>query len=169
MQSTTFDPESDGYLMVASRDQARMTWLRPDGRPNLANPKLLLNATLDPVATDLLFAGTPLASGGVNRAIADRTVRPRGFALPSRIRVERHGRIEAAQSRNVMALLPGSDPRLAREVIVLTAHLDHLGLVAPVNGDRIMNGVLDNSAGVATILEVAFHDNPEDAQEKRDH
>ena len=140
---------------VASRNQARMNWVRPDGRPNLANPRLLLNATLDPVATDLLLVGSPLANGGVPRAIADRSIRPRGFELPTRLRVERHGRVEAAQSRNVVALLPGGDPRLAREVIILSAHLDHLGLVAPVNGDGIMNGVLDNAAGVATILEVA--------------
>ena len=141
---------------VAARNLAQMQWLRPDGRANTANPSLVLNAYLDPVATDLLFAATPLANGGIARAIADRSQRPRGFALPGRIRVDRRGRIAPANSENVVALLPGSDPRLGREVLILSAHLDHLGLVTPnAKGDGIMNGVLDNAAGVAVILEVA--------------
>ena len=141
---------------VAARNLAQMQWLRPDGRANTANPSLILNAYLDPVATDLLFAATPLANGGIARAIADRSQRPRGFALPGRIRVDRRGRIAPANSENVVALLPGSDPRLGREVLILSAHLDHLGLVTPnAKGDGIMNGVLDNAAGVAVILEVA--------------
>ena len=53
------------------------------------------------------------------------------------------------------ALLPGSDPALAGEHVVLTAHLDHLGVGAAVNGDRIYNGAMDNASGIATLLEVA--------------
>ena len=59
------------------------------------------------------------------------------------------------QSDNVAALLPGSDPILAREHVVLTAHLDHLGVGATINGDRIYNGAMDNASGIATLLEVA--------------
>ena len=59
------------------------------------------------------------------------------------------------QSDNIAALLPGSDPTLAREHVVLTAHLDHVGIGAPVNGDRIYNGAMDNASGIATLLEVA--------------
>ena len=49
----------------------------------------------------------------------------------------------------------GSDPKLKDEVVVLSAHLDHIGVTPPVNGDGINNGALDNAAGVATTLEVA--------------
>jgi len=59
------------------------------------------------------------------------------------------------QSENVVGLLEGSDPKLKSEVVVLSAHLDHLGITPPVNGDSINNGALDNAAGVATTLEVA--------------
>jgi Zn-dependent M28 family amino/carboxypeptidase len=54
-----------------------------------------------------------------------------------------------------LALLPGSDPVLAREVIVFTSHLDHVGIGPVVNGDSIYNGALDNAIGVATMLEIA--------------
>jgi hypothetical protein len=59
------------------------------------------------------------------------------------------------QSENVVGLLEGSDPKLKGEVVVLSAHLDHLGITPPIDGDSINNGALDNAAGVATTLEVA--------------
>jgi Zn-dependent M28 family amino/carboxypeptidase len=51
--------------------------------------------------------------------------------------------------------LPGSDPKLKNEYVVLSAHLDHIGITPPVKGDSINNGALDNASGVATTLEVA--------------
>ncbi|MEO7775063.1 MAG: M20/M25/M40 family metallo-hydrolase [Steroidobacteraceae bacterium] len=57
---------------------------------------------------------------------------------------------------NVAGLLRGSDPKLAHQVVVFTAHHDHLGIGEPdKTGDRIYNGALDNGAGVAQILAVA--------------
>jgi hypothetical protein len=59
-------------------------------------------------------------------------------------------------SRNVAALLPGSDPALRREVVVFTAHLDHLGISTPdARGDSIYNGFSDNAAGSAMLLAIA--------------
>ncbi|MGE5184555.1 MAG: M28 family peptidase [Acidobacteriota bacterium] len=58
-------------------------------------------------------------------------------------------------ARNVAALLPGSDPALAAETVVYSAHLDHLGLGPPVDGDSIYNGALDDAIGVAGIIEMA--------------
>jgi Zn-dependent M28 family amino/carboxypeptidase len=55
----------------------------------------------------------------------------------------------------VLARLEGSDPRLKDEYVVYSAHWDHLGVGAPVNGDTIYNGALDNASGVATVLEIA--------------
>jgi Zn-dependent M28 family amino/carboxypeptidase len=59
------------------------------------------------------------------------------------------------QSRNVLARLEGSDPRLRDEWVVYTAHWDHLGKGAAVKGDNIYNGALDNASGVAAVLEIA--------------
>jgi hypothetical protein len=60
-----------------------------------------------------------------------------------------------AESMNVLGWLPGSDPALAREPIVVTCHLDHLGIAAAVNGDNIYNGAMDNGMGVSLMLAVA--------------
>ena len=58
-------------------------------------------------------------------------------------------------SRNVVARLEGSDAALKDQYVVYTAHWDHLGVGAPVNGDKIYNGALDNASGVAQLLEIA--------------
>jgi Zn-dependent M28 family amino/carboxypeptidase len=64
-------------------------------------------------------------------------------------------RIERVQTANVLGLLPGSDPQLADEVVVYTAHHDHLGVGHEKDGDAIYNGALDNAAGVAQVLAIA--------------
>ncbi len=58
-------------------------------------------------------------------------------------------------SANVLGLLRGSDPVLADEVVVITAHHDHLGTDPDAEGDGIYNGARDNAAGVAIALEIA--------------
>ena len=63
--------------------------------------------------------------------------------------------LRTIDSRNVVAKLEGSDPVLKDEYVVYSAHWDHLGVGAPVNGDTIYNGALDNATGVATVLEIA--------------
>ena len=64
-------------------------------------------------------------------------------------------KLRTIDSRNVIAKLEGSDPVLKDEYVVYSAHWDHLGVGAPVNGDTIYNGALDNATGVATVLEIA--------------
>jgi Zn-dependent M28 family amino/carboxypeptidase len=57
--------------------------------------------------------------------------------------------------KNVVAVLEGSDPKLKNEVILLTAHYDHVGVREGGEGDRIMNGANDNASGTATVLALA--------------
>jgi Zn-dependent M28 family amino/carboxypeptidase len=64
-------------------------------------------------------------------------------------------RVTAVESANVIAKLPGSDPALKDQYVVLSAHADHLGIGEPINGDRIYNGAMDNASGVAVVLDVA--------------
>jgi Zn-dependent M28 family amino/carboxypeptidase len=59
------------------------------------------------------------------------------------------------QSRNVVAKLTGSDPKLQAEYIVYTAHWDHLGIDPSLQGDQIFNGAVDNASGTAGLLELA--------------
>ena len=63
-------------------------------------------------------------------------------------------------SPNVLAILPGTDPSVANEYVLLMAHLDHLGIREPrpddaAGADRINNGAMDNATGIATLIEVA--------------
>ena len=59
-------------------------------------------------------------------------------------------------SANVLGLIPGSDPEVADELVIYTAHHDHLGIAKPdEDGDAIYNGARDNASGCATILGVA--------------
>lgn len=79
----------------------------------------------------------------------------RSFDLGLGARVTARFHHEPFESANVAALLPGSDPELAREHLVMTAHLDHLGTGAPLGGDSIYNGTLDNASGSAALLTLA--------------
>jgi Zn-dependent M28 family amino/carboxypeptidase len=64
--------------------------------------------------------------------------------------------LKAKRTANVLGLLPGSDPALRDEVVIYTAHHDHLGVGEPDStGDGIYNGALDNAAGVAQMLAIA--------------
>jgi hypothetical protein len=64
-------------------------------------------------------------------------------------------RLDQATPPNVAAVLRGSDPRLRDEYVILSAHMDHVGVGRPVNGDSIYNGADDNASGTAGLLEVA--------------
>ncbi|MEP7380223.1 MAG: M28 family metallopeptidase [Gemmatimonadota bacterium] len=63
--------------------------------------------------------------------------------------------LRTIDSRNVIARLDGSDPALKDEYVIYTAHWDHFGVGAPVNGDSIYNGALDNATGTAGLLVMA--------------
>ena len=59
------------------------------------------------------------------------------------------------ESANLVAKFPGSDPTLKDEYVVLSAHIDHVGIGEPINGDRIYNGAMDNGSGSALVLDMA--------------
>jgi len=64
------------------------------------------------------------------------------------------------ESQNVAAIWPGSDPALKQEYVVLSAHIDHVGVGQPINGDSIYNGAMDNASGIASLLDMVqtLHD-----------
>ena len=55
----------------------------------------------------------------------------------------------------MIAVLPGSDPKLSQEYVVYSAHVDHLGIGKPINGDSIYNGAADDASGTAALLVIA--------------
>ena len=77
------------------------------------------------------------------------------FALDKRLTVTAQIDEEKLTSDNILAVLPGSDPALANEYVVVSAHLDGYGFGEPVNGDRIYNAALDDAGSVANLIELA--------------
>ena len=130
-------------------------WIGADGRPYSIAPDLAITGALSQASAAALFVGAPRTLSSVLQESARPGARVKGFALKPRVSVERHSVVTKISSPNVMAVLPGSDPRLANEYVVLTGHLDAIGLVDPVDGDPIVNGAMDNASGIATMLEAA--------------
>jgi hypothetical protein len=89
------------------------------------------------------------------------------FALPATLRATARLENTPVESSNVVAKLEGGDPRLRNEYVVLSAHIDHLGIGKPVNGDRIYNGAFDNASGVAALLDIMAELKREGARPKR--
>lgn len=84
---------------------------------------------------------------------ARRDFRPVPLSLTLTARLT--SRVRPIATWNVIGRIPGSDPKLAKEAVVFTAHYDHLGVGTPEEGDAIYNGAADNASGVATLLETA--------------
>ncbi len=104
-------------------------------------------------AATAMLQGRNLDLGQLMAAAARRDFRPVSTGLTV------HGVVTSAvrwvTTENVVARLPGSDPALRDQVVVIGAHWDHHGIGRPVNGDSILNGALDNASGVAAILAMA--------------
>ena len=139
----------------AARNQAFpvMRWLDKQGRPNDYLPELKCGAFLSLEESKKLFEGSGHTAEEVFAAI--KAGKPMSFPLPVTMRMHRESKLEDIQSPNVVAKLEGSDPALKNEYVVYSAHLDHLGIGEPENGDNIYNGALDNASGSAILLEVA--------------
>ncbi|MGF1462129.1 MAG: M20/M25/M40 family metallo-hydrolase [Maricaulaceae bacterium] len=114
----------------------------------------LASAFVRGAAIEALFAGAPRSYATL---LGEAETAPViGFPLQARVDFTRRSvHDDGFEALNVLGLLPGSDPDLAREVIIVSAHFDHVGVGLPVNGDAIYNGAGDNALGVAIMLEIA--------------
>ena len=136
-------------------NDASMTWIGKDGQAFNPAPGIRFRATVDRPVAEALFAGARRPFAKI-LAEADRTGgRPKGFALKPRVRFEQEVALTPARSANVLGVLPGSDPALAGEHVLLMAHLDGLGIHDRPGDDDIHNGAMDNATGIATMIEVA--------------
>src|SRR3984957_1651271 len=75
--------------------------------------------------------------------------------LGARLKAHMVSKVRNFESNNVLAMLPGSDPKLKDEAVIYTAHYDHLGIRPEMAGDNIYNGANDNATGCGILLEVA--------------
>jgi Zn-dependent M28 family amino/carboxypeptidase len=151
----TPEPPAGGIRPAgAPRPQARPTMMIADpALDTLAG--LRLSGTVTPTVADTLFAasghtfaelkplidaGSPLPAFDLKENIHANVVIDKGTPI---------------DTQNVVGILEGSDSKLKKEYIVISAHLDHLGVGRPVNGDAIYNGAMDNASGVASVIECA--------------
>lgn len=127
-----------------------MHWTRADGSPHAVEPALSSSVTFGLDATRMFFgAEADAVFAGLERP------QPRADALRTRARIRVVSTHERVRSPNVVGVLRGSDPKLRDEYVVYSAHLDHIGITEPVDGDRINNGAFDNATGIASIIEIA--------------
>lgn len=151
---TPIDERRAAWEKIAPQSrQSSIRWIGADGVPDGLAPELRGAATLNRASAQKLFEGAPIPLAEVFDAAEKDKLR--GFDLPARARLRSVSRHETVSSPNVAGLLRGSDAKLSKEVVVLSAHLDHLGIGAPVRGDSIYNGAFDNATGIAAMIEVA--------------
>ena len=132
-----------------------MSWAQADGSMFVEAPTIRFSVTLGEKAAGALFAG---ARKPLNAILAEADMaggRPKGFALKPVAKIERTTSSAKISSPNVIGMIPGSDPALANEYVLLMAHLDHNGVDATKSGDKIYNGAMDNASGTAALLEAA--------------
>lgn len=132
-----------------------LNWAQADGSGFTETPAIQFGVTLHDKAAAALFAGAPKKLEAV-LAEADKVGgRPKGFALKPAITLNRTTTMSRITSPNVIGMLPGSDPKLAGEYVLLMGHLDHTGVDPAKEGDKIFNGAMDNASGIAAMLEAA--------------
>ncbi|HLV89249.1 MAG TPA: M28 family peptidase [Candidatus Sulfotelmatobacter sp.] len=79
----------------------------------------------------------------------------RPVSMGARLKAHMVSKIRNFESNNVVAILPGSDHKVADEAVLYTAHYDHFGIRPDMPGDNIFNGANDNATGCGILLEVA--------------
>jgi Zn-dependent M28 family amino/carboxypeptidase len=152
-----------GWDRIASSASQPGMWLAPTPEdsaiagkhPALADdhgPRF--SATFNPAQAEKLFAGTGHTFAEL-LALADAQKPLPRFALNKTLRANITTERSTVESPNIVAKLEGSDPKLKHEYVLVSAHLDHLGVGEPIHGKTIYNGAMDDASGVATVLETA--------------
>ena len=139
---------------------SRMSLNRAHPSMDLAGPEfnetsgLKLALTFNPAQAEKLFAASGHKFAEIADLGKDRKALPH-FPLGVSLKARAALKSTHVESANVVAKLPGNDPALKNEYVVLSAHVDHVGIGEPINGDRIYNGAMDNGSGVAVLLDIA--------------
>jgi len=142
---------------LAGMKQWRVTWRDAQDVGAIRAPDAPALAQISLAGAAKLFAGAPVALDAVLAEAEKPEGAVKGFPLATKAKIELKTEIEKRDSSNVVGLIEGSDPTLKAQTIILSAHLDHIGIKedAKPGEDRVNNGALDNASGIATLLEVA--------------
>jgi Zn-dependent M28 family amino/carboxypeptidase len=142
-------PAGYPFAVVQGNLGERFDLITPD--KNMGRASIEGWLSLDATKKLLSMAGQDFDA--LKKQALTREFRPVPLGLQASVAIR--NTLRTIQSKNVLARLEGSDPQLKDQYVVYTAHWDHLGIGAPVNGDKIYNGALDNASGVAQVLEIA--------------
>jgi Peptidase family M28 len=154
-----------GYIMIPNPAAMDIPWSRMTlarQRPSMSLADSMFNdwkgiglaVTWNPEFAEELFEGSGHTFAEIAALGRDRKPLPR-FPLTMSIKAKAKQITKPVNSANIVAKLPGSDPQLAAQYVVLSAHLDHLGIGEPIDGDKIYNGAMDNASGSALVLDIA--------------
>ena len=101
-----------------------------------------------------VLAGSGHTVDELNQLVADGKPLPR-FPIAGTLKAHAKLNRQTIDTANVAGMVEGSDPKLKSEYVIMTAHLDHVGIGRAVNGDNIYNGAMDDASGVAAVIETA--------------
>src|SRR5229473_2154764 len=152
-----------GFISIPNPASMDIPWSRATlarKRPSMALVEANLDdaagikfvATFNPAHAQKLFEGSGHSFEEIAALGKDRKPLPT-FPLTVSIKARATMIVTEVNSANVVARYPGSDPKLRDQYVVLSAHMDHLGIGEPINGDRIYNGAMDNGSGSALLLD----------------
>jgi Zn-dependent M28 family amino/carboxypeptidase len=154
-----------GVILIQNPASVDLPWARSSLNRNhptmdLVGPEFdetsgsKLAVTFNPAHADLLLQGSGHTFAELAALGKDRKPLPH---FPLKVSVSATAVIHTRDidSTNIVARIPGTDPKLKAEYVVLSAHIDHVGIGEPINGDRIYNGAMDNGSGSALLLDIA--------------
>jgi Zn-dependent M28 family amino/carboxypeptidase len=142
------DLASYGWEVVRNSNGKDKSYLRLDGTPHLQGASWI---QLD--IAKKLAAMSQMDVDHMFQQAQSRDFKP--VELPVRLKAHVVSTVRPFNPRNVLALLPGSDPQRRDETVMYTAHYDHLGIDTSAKGDNIYNGAVDNATGCGILLELA--------------
>jgi len=164
-----------GFITIPNPKAEEVPWSRVAGsrfsqrmelRDAAGAPSPQFSLIVNPERAEKLFAASGHTFPEIVAVLGTDTPLPH-FPLNITVRANTAVKRSTAQSQNLAGVLPGSDPQLKDEYVAISAHLDHLGIGQPVNGDKIYNGAMDDASGIASLIEIARAMHDSSARPKR--
>ncbi len=157
-----------GIITIPNPQAQEVPWSRVTGarfsermelKDAVGAPAAKFALAVNPEHAEKIFGGSGHTFAEIRALLGTEKALPH-FALAIQVRAKTAVKRSTTQSRNLAGLLTGSDPASKNEYVVISAHLDHLGIGTPVNGDKIYNGAMDDASGIASLIEIAqaMHD-----------
>lgn len=154
-----------GMIAIQNPKTMEIPWSRQAA--SIASPRMMLadplmnaykslqfNASWNPAQVDDLLEGSGHTFSEILNADAGRTELPH-FAIGCTLKANMSVSSRLVGSKNVVAVHPGSDESLKNEYVVVSAHLDHLGVGKAARGHSIFRGAMDDASGVSSVIQIA--------------